>query len=58
LEELAKGRYDYRIAESRKDEFGEVYAAFDKTAAALEERHERPTAPPHAGTLEACGSGC
>ena len=46
LEELAKGRYDYRIAESRKDEFGEVYAAFDKTAAALEERHERRAAPP------------
>jgi serine/threonine-protein kinase len=46
LDELAKGRYDYRIAESRKDEFGEVYAAFDKTAAALEERHERPPAPP------------
>jgi methyl-accepting chemotaxis protein len=53
LDELAKGRYDYRIAEERKDEFGEVYAAFDKTAAALEQRHEHKSAtpsPPHAET--------
>ncbi len=47
LDELAKGRYDYRIAESRSDEFGELYAAFDRTAAAMEERHE-PPAPPAA----------
>jgi len=40
LQELANGRYDYRIAETRKDEFGELYADFDKTAAALEKRHE------------------
>jgi serine/threonine-protein kinase len=46
LDELAKGRYDYRIAEIRKDEFGELYAAFDKTAAAIEARHEPP--PPAA----------
>ena len=45
LEELAKGRYDYRIAEARKDEFGELYAEFDKTAAALEARHEPPPPP-------------
>ena len=45
LAELAKGRYDYRIAEARKDEFGELYAEFDKTAAALEERHEPPPPP-------------
>jgi len=45
LQELANGRYDYRIAETRKDEFGELYAEFDKTAAALEKRHE---ALPHA----------
>ncbi len=42
LGELANGRYDYRIAETRKDEFGELYAEFDKTAAALEKRHEPP----------------
>jgi serine/threonine-protein kinase len=46
LQELANGRYDYRIADTRKDEFGELYAEFDKTAAALEKRHE---APPAAG---------
>jgi len=40
LAELANGRFDYRIAETRKDEFGEVYAEFDKTAAALEKRYE------------------
>jgi len=48
LQELANGRYDYRIAEERKDEFGELYAEFDKTAAALEKRYEPPkpaTAP-------------
>jgi len=48
LDELAKGRYDYRIAETRKDEFGELYTAFDKTAAALEARHEPPPPPPEA----------
>ncbi len=46
LQELANGRYDYRIADTRKDEFGELYAEFDKTATALEKRHE---APPVAG---------
>ena len=45
LEELAKGRYDYRIAEARTDEFGELYAAFDQTAAAMEARHEPPPPP-------------
>ena len=40
LQELANGRYDYRIAEARSDEFGELYAAFDRTAAALDKRHE------------------
>ncbi len=41
LEQLAQGRYDYRIADSkRKDEFGQLYAAFDETAAALQQRHE------------------
>ena len=43
LRELAKGRYDYRIADTRTDEFGELYAEFDKAAAALEQLHE-PTA--------------
>jgi serine/threonine-protein kinase len=40
LDELASGRYDYRIGDKRKDEFGELYADFDRAAAALEKRHE------------------
>jgi serine/threonine-protein kinase len=49
LGELANGRYDYRIAETRKDEFGELYAEFDKTAASLEKRYEAApaNAPAH-----------
>ena len=46
LGELANGRLDYRIAEGRKDEFGELFTEFDKTAAALEKRYESaPQAP-------------
>ncbi len=44
LDELANGRYDYRIADKRKDELGELYAEFDRTAAALEARHDPPQA--------------
>jgi serine/threonine-protein kinase len=50
LSELANGRFDYRIAETRKDEFGELYAEFDKTAAALEKRYEPPANAPHLTT--------
>jgi len=49
LAELADGRYDYRIAEKRKDEFGELFADFDRAAAALEKRHDpaaAASAPP------------
>jgi serine/threonine protein kinase/HAMP domain-containing protein len=42
LGELAEGRYDFRIAEKRKDELGELYVAFDNAAAALQRRHEAP----------------
>ena len=52
LDEIAHGRYDVRIGETRKDEFGELYAAFDKTAAALEARHDPSTAPAHAAAPE------
>ena len=40
------------IAEARQDEFGELYAEFDKTAAALEARLDPPhaTHPPAADT--------
>jgi len=40
LQELAKGHYDYRIASGRRDVFGDIYATFDSTAAALQQRHE------------------
>ena len=53
LDELAHGRYDVRIGEARKDEFGELYAAFDKTAAALETRHDPATAAAHASAPNA-----
>jgi eukaryotic-like serine/threonine-protein kinase len=36
--EIAKGRFDHRIREQRKDEFGELYAAFDRMAQALQDR--------------------
>lgn len=52
LDELAHGRYDYRIADARTDELGELYAAFDRTAAALEARHD-PAAPAAHPTAEA-----
>lgn len=37
MAEIAKGRFDYRIREQRKDEFGLLYAAFDRMAQALQE---------------------
>jgi eukaryotic-like serine/threonine-protein kinase len=40
LNELAEGRYDFRIGEQRRDELGELYVTFDNTAAALQRRHE------------------
>ena len=55
LDELANGRYDYRINDQRKDELGELYAEFDRTAAALEARHDPPKpgdAPPLASHEE------
>ena len=38
MAEIAKGRFDQRINEQRKDEFGQLYAGFDAMAAALQER--------------------
>ena len=48
LDELAHGRYDYRINDPRTDEIGQLFAEFDRTAAALERRHEHPDATPSA----------
>ena len=38
MREIAKGRFDHRIAEQRKDEFGQLYATFDQMAQALADR--------------------
>lgn len=38
MAEIAKGRFDYRIREQRKDEFGLLYAAFDRMAQALQDQ--------------------
>jgi HAMP domain-containing protein len=45
LTELAKGNYAYRIGETRRDELGELYSAFDAAADALEKRYDT-LAPP------------
>jgi eukaryotic-like serine/threonine-protein kinase len=38
MREIAKGRFDHRIREHRRDEFGELYLAFDQMAQALQDR--------------------
>ncbi len=48
MEEIAKGRYDYRIGEQRNDEFGQVYRGFDSMAQALQKRFEHDDSPPTA----------
>jgi serine/threonine-protein kinase len=40
LSEVGKGRLDYRIAEDRNDELGQVYRSFDSMAQALQKRSE------------------
>ncbi|MCK7513603.1 MAG: HAMP domain-containing protein [Desulfobacterales bacterium] len=46
LGRIARGELDYRIAEQRKDEFGQLYQAFDKMAQALEQGHSKTAAGP------------
>jgi len=46
MTEIAKGRFDHRIAEHRKDEFGELFAAVDGMAHALQQRYPEPPSPP------------
>ncbi len=47
MDEIGKGRFDYRIAEQRNDEFGQVYRSFDNMALALQKRSEPgETSPP------------
>ncbi|MDY0743296.1 protein kinase [Paucibacter sp. R3-3] len=46
LDEIARGQLDHRIAETRKDEFGLLFAAFDRMAQALQAgREQAPPAP-------------
>ena len=52
LDELAHGRYDYRIGDPRTDEIGQLFAEFDRTAAALEKRHEHADAAQSAATTK------
>ena len=63
MDEIARGHVEHRIAEPRKDEFGLLFAAFDRMAQALQEARGRteaaapaaprapPAAPPVAGTV-------
>ena len=55
MAEIAKGRFDHRIREQRKDEFGQLYAAFDQMAQALNDREAgagaTPTSIQHASTV-------
>ncbi|MGM9485022.1 protein kinase domain-containing protein [Roseateles sp. NT4] len=53
LGELARGNLTHRIAETRNDEFGQLYAAFDALSVALQRRDsgEPPTSPSLALTL-------
>jgi serine/threonine-protein kinase len=44
--EIAKGRFEHRIAESRNDEFGPLFAAFDRMAKALHDGASGPSAAP------------
>jgi len=46
MAEIAKGRFDHRIAEQRKDEFGQLFAAFDGMAQALQQRYPELPSPP------------
>jgi serine/threonine protein kinase/HAMP domain-containing protein len=52
MAEIGRKRFDYRIAEKRNDEFGELYQAFDDMAQALQsdtEQAAQPTAMPPSG---------
>ncbi len=44
MAELGKGRFDYRIAEQRNDEFGQVYRSFDNMAQAVQKRLDADSA--------------
>ena len=43
FEEIKKGNLGYRIAQTRKDEFGEVFQSFDEMAETLQKNNENMT---------------
>jgi eukaryotic-like serine/threonine-protein kinase len=45
MAEIGRGHFEHRIAEPRKDEFGLLYAAFDRMAQALQQSREAGAAP-------------
>lgn len=44
MQEISEGRFSYRIAIQRKDEFGQLFLGFDKMAENLQKRDEKETA--------------
>ena len=48
MAEIGRGHLDHRIAEQRKDEFGLLFAAFDRMAQALQDALPAPAAVPPA----------
>lgn len=60
MQEIAKGRFDHRIHEQRKDEFGLLFAGFDQMAQALADRQAgagiAPTTAPLPGTPAPAGT--
>ena len=61
MAEIGKGRFDHRINEQRKDEFGELYVAFDQMAQALQDRNaagiDTPLPPTSIGRGAAAAHG-
>jgi serine/threonine-protein kinase len=55
MTEIAQGRFDHRIRDQRKDEYGLLYQAFNAMAQSLHDRSSMPTAA-DAGVLPV-GSG-
>jgi eukaryotic-like serine/threonine-protein kinase len=46
MAEIGRGHVDHRIAEPRKDEFGLLFAAFDRMAQSLQDAQPAPTTMP------------
>jgi eukaryotic-like serine/threonine-protein kinase len=45
MAEIGRGHLDHRIAETRRDEFGLLFAAFDRMAQGLQEAQPAPLTP-------------